>query len=225
MNFAIPALETPAGRLLQKLAKKLPETPSREIVVFGSAPLQILVEPGFLSKDCDIIGDETVRVVAETIQEPGEQGDLYFEVCDPLTFRTAIGWESRAIRHAIHGHTFVFPHPWDILTSKIGRLEEKDLEAFRIVIARTGHPTAEEFQLHLQLAVDLYRPNFDEETGRDYVIQTQILWQSIYGREIDVRESIIIPALARRKAACESGPATLKDRLRHLEPRAEDLNG
>jgi hypothetical protein len=216
MNSEISALEIPVARLLQKLAKNLPETPSREIIVFGSAPLQILVEPGFLSKDCDIIADEMVKSIAETIHVPAQQGDLYFEVCDPLTFRTALGWQSRAVRQSIHGHTFVLPHPWDILTSKIARLEEKDLEAFRIVIKRTGHPTAEEFKQHLQLAVDLYRPNFDEETGHDYLLQTQILWQTIYGDSIDVRSEIIAPALARRKAAYEAAPPSLKLRLQDL---------
>ncbi len=216
MHFKSSALETPVGRLLKKLAIALPKSPTREIVVFGSAPLQLLVEPSFLSQDCDIIGDEIVQAVAAGLQEPCGDRDLYFEVCDPLTFRTAMGWESRAVRVQLHGHTFVLPHPWDILTSKIGRLEEKDLEAFRIVIDRTGHPTAEEFQQHLQLAVDLYRPHFDEETGRDYLLQTQVLWRSIYGSDIDVRETIIKPALERRRSAYESNSPDLKARLRSL---------
>lgn len=41
------------------------------------------------------------------------------------------------------------------LVSKLQRLEDKDLEAFKLVIARTGHPTEEEFRKHLQKGVDL----------------------------------------------------------------------
>ena len=43
-----------------------------------------------------------------------------------------------------------------MLVSKLQRLEEKDLQAFKLVIARTAHPTEDEFAHHLQEAVDLY---------------------------------------------------------------------
>ncbi len=48
--------QAPAGRLLEKLA----QTPFRVISFFGSAPLQIFLDSGFLSQDCDLIGDETL---------------------------------------------------------------------------------------------------------------------------------------------------------------------
>ncbi len=159
-----------------------------------------------------------VRGLAEKLSWPGESGDLFFQVCDRLTFRTALGWEERAHREPRRGHTFVFPHPWDILAAKIGRLEEKDLEAFRLVIRKTGGPTAGEFKRHLQLAVDLYRPNFDEERGSDYATQTQILWKEIFQASIDVRTEIIRPALARRQAQydADAGDPRWTERLRGL---------
>ncbi len=209
---------TPAGRLLGSLAETLPAQPRLTIVVFGSAPLQLFIDPTFLSKDVDIVGEEEVQSVAEGITLPGESGDLHFQVCDRLTFRSALGWEERAQRILRCGHTFVFPHPWDILVSKIGRLEEKDLEAFRLVIRKTGHPTAAEFSTHLQMAVDLFRPNFDEERGSDYLTQTRILWREIFGGDIDPRTEIIRPALARRQAQydADAGDPRWKERLRNL---------
>ena len=91
-------------------------------------------------------------------------------------------------------------HPWDVLVSKLQRLEEKDLEAFKLVIAKTGHPTEAEFSQLLQKAVDLYRPKFDEETARgDMMMNTRILWQTLWQKEIDVRAAIIRPALERSR--------------------------
>jgi hypothetical protein len=143
---------------------------------------------------------------------------LFFQVCDRLVFRTALGWEQRARKEHRGPHTFVFPHTWDILVSKVGRLEEKALEAFRLVIRKTGPPTAAEFAQHLQLAVDLYRPNFEEEQGSDYTTQTRFLWREIFQGEIDLRTEIIRPALARRQAQydADAGVPAWKDRLRNL---------
>lgn len=209
---------SPAGILLDQLAEALLPEPARTIVVFGSGVLQVRIEPAFLSRDVDIIGDDDIEVVAKDLRYADERVNLEFQVCDRLTFRTALGWEERAHRELRQGHTFVFPHPWDILCAKIGRLEEKDLEAFRLVIRKTGHPTAEEFKRHLQLAVDLYRPNFDEERGSDYTTQTRILWQEIFQGDIDVRTEIIRPALERRQAQydADAGDPRWKERLRRL---------
>jgi hypothetical protein len=48
----------PAGRRLDEFARRLSASPGFEITVFGSAPLQIFVEPGFLSADIDLFGSE-----------------------------------------------------------------------------------------------------------------------------------------------------------------------
>lgn len=217
-SFETPDWDAPAGRLLELLAEKLPPMPKLTLVVFGSAPLQIYVESTFLSKDVDIIGEEDITKAAIGLSIPGETGDLCLQVCDRLVFRTALGWEERARTEQRGAHSFVFPHPWDILVAKVGRLEEKDLEAFRLVIRKTGHPTAVEFAKHMQLAVDLFRPNFDEERGSDYLTQTQVLWDEIFHDKIDVRAEIIRPALARRQAQfdADAGDPAWKDRLRKL---------
>ena len=117
-----------------------------------------------------------------------------------------------------HGHLFRFVHPWDVLVSKLQRLEEKDLEAFKLVIAKTGHPTEEEFTKHLQKAVDLYRPKFDEETARgDMMLNTRELWKILWNKEIDVRAAIIRPALERAQHDYEPPNSNLKTRLANLK--------
>lgn len=216
LNFDIPDWNAPAGRLLTKLAAALPPQPEKRIVVFGSAPLQLYLDSDFVSQDVDVLGDDDISRVAAGLKLPGETGDLEFQVCDRLVFRTALGWEDRARTELLGPHAFIFPHPWDILVAKIGRLEEKDLEAFRLVIRKTGHPTPEEFAKHLQLAVDLYRPNFDEERGSDYTTQTRLLWREIFDGDIDVRSEIIRPALARRQAQydADAGDPAWIERLR-----------
>lgn len=88
------------------------------------------------------------------------------------------------------------PHPLDLLIAKLHRLEEKDLRAFRLVIERTGHPTEDEMRRELQVAVDLYRPGFDEEMIGDITTNTRVLWQELWKNEIDVRKEIIAPARA-----------------------------
>jgi hypothetical protein len=169
MEFAAERIDWlgKAGQRLEELAARLPREPPLEITIFGSAPLQLFVERAFLSEDIDLFTVESRTDFLQKFVEDNhwgeDQTDFYIQVCDPLAFKSTIDWPNRAITVARHGHQFRFVHPWDILVSKLQRLEEKDLNAFRIVIQKTGHPTEEEFVRHLQLAVDLYRPKFDEE--------------------------------------------------------------
>jgi len=100
------------------------------------------------------------------------------------------------------------------LIAKLNRLEEKDLNAFRAVIAKTGHPTEAELIHELQMAVDLFRPSFDEEQGHDMANNCRRLWPLIYGREIDPRTEIIAPALAIRKAGYGEPTRDYKQELR-----------
>ncbi len=210
-----------SGQRLDELARRLPRTPRLEITVFGSAPLQLMVDRAFLSEDIDLFGNEDTTdflnsFVAEQHWNKGET-ELYIQVCDPLAFKSASDWASRAIEAERHGHLFRFVHPWDVLASKLQRLEEKDLNAFRMVIARTGHPTEEEWIRHLQLAVDLYRPKFDEESARgDMLANTHILWRELWGKEIDVRARIIRPAIERTEREYRAADPALKDRLAKL---------
>lgn len=212
----------PAGRRLDQLAALLPQSPRLEIIVFGSAPLQIFIAASFLSEDVDLFSDEAshdllVRVVEEN-HLGKEQTQHYIQVCMHNAFRSAEDWRSRTVNAERHGHLFRIVHPWDVLVSKLQRLEEKDLEAFKLVLAKTAHPTEAEFKRHLQKAVDLYRPKFDEETARgDMMLNTQTLWRELWGKEIDVRAEIIRPALAQVPAEYSEEDPTLKQRLANLK--------
>jgi len=87
----------------------------------------------------------------------------------------------------------------DILIGKLNRLEEKDIEAFRVVLRKTGHPTEAEMLAELQIAVDLFRPPFDEERNVDFLGNVRRLWPILFQREIDPHKEIIQPALAKRR--------------------------
>ena len=209
-----------AGRRLDELARALPPQPRLELTVFGSAPLQLLVERAFLSEDIDISPPEDAYdLLTKIVQEKGwakGQSDFYIQVCDHLAFCTTKDWLSRSVQVKRHGHLFIFPHPWDILVSKLQRLDPKDIQAFKLVIERTGHPTEEEFAAHLQNAVDLYRPKFDEESARgDMLLNTRTLWQTLWKKDIDVRAAIIRPALERSRH--DEGDHSLKTRLANLK--------
>jgi len=208
-------LTTPAGQTLRKLAEVLPKTRPFRITLFGSAPLQISIEPTLLSGDVDIFSDQ--EFLAEIINRAGlgdRQHTPGFQVSSELNFRTSPGWAQRTRSTQIGNVTFVIPHPNDILIAKLNRLDEKDLNAFRAVTARTGHPTDSEFIKELQLAVDLFRPSFDEEQGHDMANNCRRLWPLIFGREIDPRVEIIAPALAIRKAGYGEPTRDYKQELR-----------
>jgi len=193
-------LETPAGSALKKLVAALPKERPFRITLFGSAPIQITVEPSLLSADVDLFCDE--EDLNEYVRRAGldrEHSDFYIQVCSGLNFRTSPHWASRAQSFALENCSVVIPHPIDILIAKLNRLDEKDLLAYRTVIAKTGHPTDAEMIQELQLAVDLFRPSFDEEQGHDMANNCRRLWPLIFGREIDPRAEIIAPALQKRR--------------------------
>jgi hypothetical protein len=214
--------DCPAGKQLDRLVSLLPKEPPLLLTVFGSAPLQLFLNPDFLSQDIDLFAPEenwdylADFVVAHELGK--EQSKYYIQVCDPTAFRSTVDWKERAVLVGRHGHQIRLVHPWDVLVSKLQRLEEKDVEAFKLVIAQTGHPTEAEFIAQLQKAVDLYRPKFDEESARgDMFANTQELWRILWQKEIDVRATIIRPALARAQHDYEPADPALKTRLANLK--------
>ena len=143
-----------------------------------------------------------------------DHSDFYIQVCSGLNFRTSPLWGTRTQNVTLGNCTYVLPHPIDILIAKLNRLDEKDLLAFRSVIAKTGHPTEAEMIHELQLAVDLFRPSFDEEQGHDMTNNCRRLWPLIFGREIDPRAEIIAPALQKRKEGYGEPTRDYKQELR-----------
>ena len=194
--------ETPAGDTLRLLLAQLPSHISFHLTLFGSSPLQLCVEPTFTSADVDLFADATVDEVKEAVTRAklnkGES-DVYVQVCTEMNFRSSPRWRLRAFTTQVGNVKLTLPHPLDILIAKMHRAEEKDLRAFRMVIAKTGHPTEDELRRELQFSVDLYRPNFDEEMAGDITNNTRLVWQEIFGKDINVRQEIIAPALAARR--------------------------
>lgn len=216
------AWQSPAGKRLDAFARSLPPQPRLDITVFGSASIQLFIDQTFLSADIDLFGtEESYDFLLNFVEVQGwtrEQSEFYVQVCDPYAFKSTADWKNRAVEAERHGHLFRFVHPWDALVSKLQRLDPKDIQAFKLVVAKTGHPSEAEFTRHLQKAVDLYRPKFDEETVRgDMFANTRELWKILWNKEIDVRAAIIRPALAR--AVHDSAPPdpNLKTRLANLK--------
>ena len=208
-------LTTRAAELLRKLAAVLPQDRELTITVFGSAPIQICVDSTLTSADVDVFSDfEHLREISDKAGLGQDKAAFYVQVSSELNFRTTMRWRDRAQSARIGKVTFVFPHPIDILIAKLNRLDDKDVRAFEVVRAKTGHPTEAELIKELQLAVDLFRPSFDEEPGHDIANNCRRLWPLIFGREIDPRAEIIAPALAIRKAGYGEPTRDYKQELR-----------
>ena len=209
-------LNTRAAELLRRIASVLPPTRDFTITVFGSAPIQICVDSTLTSADVDVFSDfEPLREIVEQAGLGQDKSAFYVQVSSELNFRTSPRWKDRTQSTKIGHVTFVFPHPIDILIAKLNRLDEKDVRAFEVVRAKTGHPTEAELIRELQLAVDLFRPSFDEEQGHDMANNCRRLWPVIFGREIDPRAEIIAPALAIRKAGYGEPARDYKQELRN----------
>jgi hypothetical protein len=199
-------LTCPAGAALKKLWAALPKDRPFRITLFGSAPVQITVEPSLLIANVDLFSDsDLAEAVRRTGLDRGQSG-LHIQICTESDFRTSQRWPDRAKQIPLRNVTFVFPHPIDILIAKLDRLEENDLEAFRVVIKKTGHPTSEELIHELQLAVDLFRTDIDEEQGRHMINNCQRLWPLVFGREIDPGVEIIAPTLKRHRKGFNARP-------------------
>lgn len=205
---------TPAGRVLRQLAAALPRNRNFRIIVFGSAPLQMMVDPRLASADVDIISaDEEVGKVLRKAGLAEGQSEIFVQLSDELTFQTSPRWKDRTTEAKVDVCTFIFPHPMDILIAKLNRLEEKDINAFQAVRAK-GRLTEAELIEELGAAVDLFRPNFDEERSADFGANTRRLWPILFGREINPAQEIIAPALAKRRAGYGEAGGDFKQELR-----------
>jgi hypothetical protein len=212
--------QTPAWHTLQNLfTESPPSAEQNRLIVFGSAALQLTTVSQLLSADIDIsldlvtIGsrglttpkaEERLRRAVSKVNA-GISKDLpYIQVCHWMTFQPANRWERRAFEKAENAWQVVYPHPYDVLFSKLRRADEKDIEAFRQVIERTGHPTEVEFN---QLCIENYRdfeprveaapslPNVAPSS--DLRTNTVRLWRAVWNRPIDIDREIREPAVQR----------------------------
>jgi hypothetical protein len=191
--------DTPAAGALDKLVAALPADRPWRIIIFGSSPLQLAVDPTFLSADVDVIAQEDIESFCRAAGLLKGQADLYIEPCTVAAFTASADWIVRACEIQRKHVAFILPHPIDILVAKIKRLDEKDLRAFHLVRDKLGHPTEDELIKALRRVVDIYRPSFDEESGNNARENTELLWRDLFGKNINVAQEIIAPALAERR--------------------------
>lgn len=210
--------QTPAGQLLTTLIAHLPKDREFHITVFGSAPLQLGLEPTLQSGDVDIFSPDDLSAIVQKagLSKSGER--MYIEQTPPNVFIASPDWHDRAFVERRENVVFTFPHPIDILVAKIKRLAPKDLRAFHLVFDKTGHPTEAELKTALGRVIDLlYHPSFDEEgTEADPWENTRTVWRELYQKEIDIRAEIIRPALQIRRHAYGLDLPDYKAELRRL---------
>ncbi len=206
---------TPAGQLLQKFLAALPRDRPFHFTLYGSAPLQLTVDRQLMSGDVDLFSDDDEDLAALVVAAKLDKthGGFYLEPGFELSFRTSPRWRQRAKTVQRDNVALTIPHPVDILIGKLDRLEAKDLKAFERTIQLTGHPTAAELKRELQNAVDLFRPAFDEDAPNRYPENTRKLWRELFHAEIDIRQEIIEPAIARRKQGYGEPPPDYKQTL------------
>jgi hypothetical protein len=191
---------TQAGRALKTLAEAIERKGfilKKPILVFGSAPLQICIDPTLLSGDVDISAEGQIDEVKELVDAIGYgkgKAKFYIEVVPSYIFRAGKNWHERASTLMLHGVQFIFPDPLDILLAKLRRLDTKDLLAFRIVREKTGGPTEEQLIAELRHDYDLF---YIQENGEKSVlwVNTEKLWPLLFGREINAREVIVRPVV------------------------------
>jgi hypothetical protein len=197
---------TPAGEALRSLAKAISDKGlhmSAPIVVFGSGPLQIFVDPLLLSKDVDISAGKNMDEVKTIVDEIGygkNKARFYIEVVPLYIFRPGQNWGARASPIEIHGVKFLFPQPIDILLAKLRRLEEKDLRAFDAVRLKLNHPTEEELITELRDSWEAFAVQRDG-TKPDLWTNTEVLWKHLFRKEIDIRKVILEPVFKEMEEA------------------------
>jgi hypothetical protein len=202
----------PAGRLLKKFIAGLPKDRPFVLNLFGSSPLQLKLDGSFLSGDVDVFSDQNLEEFVSAQGLGKGQSSPFIEVVPAHTFIASPLWRQRADCVVLGQVTLYIASPLDVLVGKVKRLERKDLDAFELVKAKTGGPSEDVLKAALRDVVDMYRPAFDEEAaGGDAKANTRRLWQTIFGRDIDVQTEIIGPALeARRKAYGRNAPDVLE---------------
>jgi hypothetical protein len=140
--------DTPAGALLLRFFQSLPRERRFHFTLYGSAPLQLTLDRTWLSADVDLFSNDDEDLM-EQVRRAGlskDQTGFYLEPGFALSFRTSPRWQTRAKAVQRGNVRLTVPHRLDILIGKLDRLEPKGLEAFRMVIRLTSHPTADEFK-------------------------------------------------------------------------------
>jgi len=114
-----------------------------ELVVFGSAALALWLRDAPASRDVDLLCEpaakgEILTAMMGELSWYHETHGVFVEVWAPETFAAPRTWRERArlVTHQDHPRVrLLAPHPHDVLVSKLERLESKDREHVRRILA------------------------------------------------------------------------------------------
>jgi hypothetical protein len=114
-----------------------------ELVVFGSAALAVWLRDPPASRDVDLLcapaeKGEILTAMMGELSWYHEKHGVFVEVWSPETFAAPSGWRERArlVVHQDHpGVRLLVPHPHDVLVSKLERMETKDRDHVRRILA------------------------------------------------------------------------------------------
>jgi len=114
-----------------------------EIVVFGSSALAFWMQRPPRSKDIDVwcIPARKGRAIEALMGELSwyhEKHGMFVEVWGPETFAAPVDWRNRSKRLLLTENrkvSIVLPHPHDVLMAKLERMDPKDREHVRAILA------------------------------------------------------------------------------------------
>src|ERR1700679_2498147 len=88
--------DSPNGILLKAFIKGLPQTRPITLNVFGSTPLQMRLDPTFLSGDVDLFTSEDLESFVQEMQLGKGVAEPYIELVPERVFIASVSWRDRA---------------------------------------------------------------------------------------------------------------------------------
>ncbi len=116
---------------------------SGELIVFGSSALSFWMQAPPRSKDVDVWcaprrkGHAIEALMGELSWYHDKHG-MFVEVWGPETFAAPTDWRTRSKRLVFNENTrvnIILPHPHDVAMAKLERMESKDRDHIRAVLA------------------------------------------------------------------------------------------
>src|SRR5271163_2279139 len=99
--------DTPNGQLLKTFIRGLPQDHPIVLNVFGSTPLQMRLDPSFLSGDVDMFTSEDLSGILKDLRLGKEHTTPYIELVPSTIFITTPAWRDRAAREEF-GNVIVY---------------------------------------------------------------------------------------------------------------------
>ena len=232
MSFTMPEprWDSVAGRVLDdffaRVSAALP-TYDSPLTLFGSAPIQLCLDEEFLSADADImVLSQTAELRAIASEAITSRSAYRIQICPAVLFRPTPHYLQRAWVEMRHGLKIIVPHVRDILIGKLHRtrsidqdgLVTKDRRAFlRVRELCGGHPTEGELLEDLITCEPHFRTQSDAPLN-SFVLNVEDLWQTIFGRRIDIAREITGPARAIEKALIQAAQCPSGLSINDLKP-------